>query len=265
MHIKQVVISGFKTYKEQTKLSEDFHKGSNVVVGFNGSGKSNFFNAILFVISDEFGRLDDNTRRALLHEGSGVQVETAYVELVLDNTDRRMATGGNEVRIKRSIGMKKDEYHLDGKCARKADIFNLLESWGFDKQNPYYIVKQGKVAELTSMTDSKCLRLLKDVSGVALFDQKYQEWEKNLLNVKKRQEETEEKFGHVTKRMDELAKDTEELRQFQEANKNKRALEYSLCLSDLETAQKGIEKAIEKKEEKQVEERELTEKLAASK
>lgn len=43
-------------------------------VGFNGSGKSNLFNAILFVISDHFGSLRQETRRSLLHEGAGPAV-----------------------------------------------------------------------------------------------------------------------------------------------------------------------------------------------
>ena len=41
--------------------------------------------------------------------------------------------------------MKKDEYSLDKKSASKADVMNLLESAGFSKSNPYYIVPQGRV------------------------------------------------------------------------------------------------------------------------
>ena len=39
------------------RAAKDFDTGVNVIVGYNGSGKSNFFNAILFVISDRFGTL----------------------------------------------------------------------------------------------------------------------------------------------------------------------------------------------------------------
>ena len=45
MYIKQVIIQGFKSYREQTVV-EPFDPGHNVVVGRNGSGKSNFFYAI---------------------------------------------------------------------------------------------------------------------------------------------------------------------------------------------------------------------------
>lgn len=40
--IFQIIIQGFKSYKDQT-IVEPFDKRHNVVVGRNGSGKSNFF------------------------------------------------------------------------------------------------------------------------------------------------------------------------------------------------------------------------------
>lgn len=67
------------------------------------------------------------------------------VEIVFDNTDNRFPTGREDVIIRRTIGLKKDEYSLDKKSASKADVMNLLESAGFSKSNPYYIVPQGRV------------------------------------------------------------------------------------------------------------------------
>ena len=42
MHIKRVTIHGFKSYRERT-VCGDLSPGHNSIVGFNGSGKSNFF------------------------------------------------------------------------------------------------------------------------------------------------------------------------------------------------------------------------------
>jgi len=44
--------------------------------------------------------------------------------------------------------LKKDEYSLDKKSASKAEVMNLLESAGFSRSNPYYIVPQGRVSFL---------------------------------------------------------------------------------------------------------------------
>ncbi|XLR29826.1 hypothetical protein S83_057726, partial [Arachis hypogaea] len=89
MYIKQVVIEGFKSYKEQI-ATEPFSPKVNCVVGANGSGKSNFFHAIRFVLSDLYQNLRNEDRHSLLHEGAGHQVVSAFVEIVFDNSDNRI-------------------------------------------------------------------------------------------------------------------------------------------------------------------------------
>jgi structural maintenance of chromosome 3 (chondroitin sulfate proteoglycan 6) len=42
MYIKEVNISGFRSYREATSIKQ-FSPRHNVIVGRNGSGKSNFF------------------------------------------------------------------------------------------------------------------------------------------------------------------------------------------------------------------------------
>jgi structural maintenance of chromosome 3 (chondroitin sulfate proteoglycan 6) len=48
------------------------------------------------------------------------------------------------------IGAKKDQYFLNKKMVPRNDVVNLLESAGFSRSNPYYIVKQGKVRQQLS-------------------------------------------------------------------------------------------------------------------
>jgi hypothetical protein len=46
MYIKQVIIEGFKSYKEQV-ATDPFSSKHNCVVGANGSGKTNFFHGMV--------------------------------------------------------------------------------------------------------------------------------------------------------------------------------------------------------------------------
>lgn len=46
-------------------------------------------------------------------EGAGHAVQSAYVEVVFDNSDGRLPVDKEEVRLRRSIGLKKDEYQLN--------------------------------------------------------------------------------------------------------------------------------------------------------
>ncbi|EMD44925.1 structural maintenance of chromosomes family protein [Entamoeba histolytica HM-1:IMSS-B] len=65
--IKRISLKGFKSYQEQLNFDE-FDPHYNVVIGRNGSGKSNFYDAIQFVLCDEkFGNLRAGDRQFLLY------------------------------------------------------------------------------------------------------------------------------------------------------------------------------------------------------
>ncbi|VDO35825.1 unnamed protein product [Onchocerca flexuosa] len=169
MYIKEVNISGFRSYRETTV--SDFSHRHNVVVGRNGSGKT-----IQFVLSDEFSHLKAEQRQGLIHEGTGDRVTTASVEIVFDNTDHRIvAIEANEVRVLRRVSMKKDQYFIDAKLVARSDVVNLMESAGFSRSNPYYIVKQGKINELATSPDLHRLKLLREVAGTRVYDERKEE------------------------------------------------------------------------------------------
>jgi len=49
-----------------------------------------FAAAIQFVLSDEFSHMREEQRQALLHEGTGPRVISAFVEIIFDNSDNRI-------------------------------------------------------------------------------------------------------------------------------------------------------------------------------
>jgi structural maintenance of chromosome 3 (chondroitin sulfate proteoglycan 6) len=88
-----------------------------------------------------------------LQDGAGQQYLHAQVTITFDNSDGRLPVDSNEVTLGRTVGLKKDEHFLNNKPVKKSDIANILESAGFSRSNPYYIVAQGKVQALTTLTD----------------------------------------------------------------------------------------------------------------
>ncbi|RDL37443.1 Structural maintenance of chromosomes protein [Venustampulla echinocandica] len=226
MYIKQIIIQGFKSYKEQTVI-EPFSPKTNVIVGRNGSGKSNFFAAIRFVLSDAYTQMGREERQALLHEGSGSAVMSAYVEIIFDNSDDRFPTGKDELILRRTIGLKKDEYSLDRKNATKTDVMNLLESAGFSRSNPYYIVPQGRVTTLTNMKDAERLNLLKEVAGTQVYEARRTESLKIMADTNNKRAKIDESLEYIKERLAELEEEKEELRGYQEKDKERRCLEYA--------------------------------------
>ncbi|CAK9190374.1 unnamed protein product [Sphagnum troendelagicum] len=239
MYIKQVIIEGFKSYKEQV-ATEPFSPKHNCVVGANGSGKTNFFHAIRFVLSDLFHNLRAEDRQALLHEGAGHQVLSAFVEIVFDNSDNRIPVDREEVRLRRTIGAKKDEYFLDKKHITKTEVMNLLESAGFSRSNPYYVVQQGKIASLTLMKDHERLDLLKEIGGTRVYEERRKESLKIMVETGKRKQIIEV-VQYIEERLKELDEEKEELKMYQQLDKQRRSLEYTIFEKELLDARQKLE------------------------
>ncbi|KAI5361856.1 Putative structural maintenance of chromosomes protein [Septoria linicola] len=240
MFIKQIIIQGFKSYKDQTVI-EPFSPKHNVIVGRNGSGKSNFFAAIRFVLSDKYTQLGREERQGLLHEGTGSAVMSAYVELIFDNSDERIPIGGNaDVILRRTIGQKKDEYSLNRKNTTKQEVLSLLESAGFSRSNPYYIVPQGRVTAITNMKDSERLNMLKEVAGTGVYESRRAESHKILEETKQKRTKIDDLLEHIRGRLGELEEEKEELRQFQDKDRERRCLEYTIHHKEQERLEEQI-------------------------
>ncbi|KAH8653434.1 putative chromosome segregation protein SudA [Xylariales sp. PMI_506] len=240
MYIKQIIIQGFKSYKDQTVI-EPFSPGTNVIVGRNGSGKSNFFAAIRFVLSDAYTKMSREERQALLHEGSGSAVMSAYVEVIFDNSDGRFPTNGEEVVLRRTITLKKDEYSIDKKVTTVKEVDNLLESAGFSKSNPYYIVPQGRVTALTNMKESERLALLKEVAGTQVYEDRRAESLKIMTETNNKREKIDELLEYIKERLAELEEEKEELRGYQDKDRERRCLEYAYYHKEQVAVQEALE------------------------
>lgn len=152
---------------------------------------------------------------------------SAYVEIIFDNSDDRFPTGNKEVVLRRTIGLKKDEYSVDRKVVTKSDVMNLLEAAGFSRSNPYYIVPQGRVTALTNMKESDRLNLLKEVAGTQVYEARRAESLKIMNETNNKREKIDELLEYIKERLSELEEEKEELRGFQDKDRQRRCLEYA--------------------------------------
>ena len=143
---------------------------------------------------------------------------------MFDNTDHRFQhENSDEVVLRRTIGLKKDEFFLQRKRTSKSEIQSLLEGAGFSKSNPYFIVQQGKVQDLCTMSDAARLRLLKEVAGTTVYDEKKSE---SLIKMEENRNSIEkitEMLDNINERLEELNAEKEELSAYQQLDRERRA------------------------------------------
>lgn len=243
MHISKIIIEGFKSYKYRTELELD--RGVNVVCGKNGSGKSNIYEAILFVVSDAYANLRRDVRQKLLHEGTAGNLDSApgiaaaYVELVFDNSDGRFPLDRTEISIRRVIGSKKDEFLLNNKHVTRTEVDSLLESAGFSKLNPYNIVRQGKVSSLVKLKPSERLELCSEIAGTKLYEARRLESLNILKDANSKRDRIEEIVCDLKESLKILSEEKDELANYQLLDRERRALEYTIYDAELrETTEK---------------------------
>lgn len=151
-----------------------------------------------------------------------------HVEVVLDNSDSRLPVDADEVVLRRSVGLKKDEYFLNMKKVQKQDFTNILESAGFSKSNPYYIVAQGRVDALAKMSEGQRLQVLKDVAGTQVYEDRRKESLGILKDTDEKREKINEVITSIESRLAELESEQKELAEYHRLERSRRALEYCL-------------------------------------
>jgi structural maintenance of chromosome 3 (chondroitin sulfate proteoglycan 6) len=153
--------------------------------------------------------------------------------------------------LRRTIGLKKDEYSLDKKVVTKSEVMNLLESAGFSRSNPYYIVPQGRITSLVASKENERLLLLKEVAGTQVYEQRRLESVKIMQETNQKRSQIADLLEYIDERLVELEEEKKELDLYLEIDKDRRCLEYALYTKDQSDAIDQLEAIEIKRQEEQ--------------
>ena len=87
----------------------------------------------------------------------------------------------------------------------RSEVMNLLESAGFSRANPYYIVKQGKINQMATAPDSQRLKLLREVAGTRVYDERREESKQILKDTDSKAEKIEECLKTIEDRLGNIS------------------------------------------------------------
>ena len=141
--------------------------------------------------------------------------------------------------MRRTIGAKKDEFRLNRKHISKNDVVSLLESAGFSRSNPYYIVRQGKIDQICQMTEKQRLDLLKEVAGTRVYDERRKKASDIMAESDTWRSQIAKNLEVVDGKLSDLEHEKTELQAYQELDRNHRALRY--CIYNAEHDETRVE------------------------
>ncbi len=170
MYLKEIVISGFKSFADRTCL--DLRRGVTAVVGPNGCGKSNIVDAIRWVLGEQSAKaLRGASMQDVIFEGTDKRkaLPTCEVSLTFSNCEVELGTAFNEVEIARRVTRDgSSEYHINGKMSRLKDIQRLFANTGVGRVS-YSFMLQGQIDQVLSTNPAERRTIFEEAAGITLY------------------------------------------------------------------------------------------------
>lgn len=227
MYLKQLVINGFKSFADRTRV--DLRPGITAIVGPNGCGKSNIVDAIRWVLGEQSAKaLRGGSMHDVIFSGTDKRKPLQYceVELVFADCEKELGTAFNEVSIVRRVARDdSSDYFLNGKSCRLRDIQRLFMDTGVGRVS-YSFMVQGQIDQILSANPSERRTLFEEAAGITRYKTQRKEALGKLALV-------DQNLARVTDRLDELSRQTASLkRQASKALRYKR-IKHRLTHLDL--------------------------------
>ncbi|CAG2108738.1 unnamed protein product [Medioppia subpectinata] len=177
MHIKCIILNGFKSYGTETKI-DGFDHLFNAITGLNGSGKSNILDAICFVLG--LSRMDlarCNNLRELIYKNGQTGVTKASVSIKFDNKDKKQCPAGyenfDEIVITREVNMNsRSKYWINGFTSNNQSVTDLFHSVSLNIHNPHFLIMQGRITKVLNMKPNEILSMVEEATGVSMYELK---------------------------------------------------------------------------------------------
>jgi len=181
MQVKELEITGFKSFVERVKLN--FKPGITALVGPNGCGKSNIIDAIRWIMGEHNARQLRGTKMEdLIFNGSETRKSTALAEvsMVLANSNGNgngngqdlpvSALGGvSEIMLTRRLHRSgESEYFINKVPCRLKDIVEVFLDSGVGNKS-YSIMEQGKVDFILSLKPDERRVLIEEAAGISKY------------------------------------------------------------------------------------------------
>lgn len=241
MRLKSLEVQGFKTFPDKTKLS--FEHGITSVVGPNGSGKSNISDAIRWVLGEQSPKsLRCSRMEDVVFNGTDKRKRTGYAEVTLniDNSDRFLNYGGDEIAVtRRYYRSGESEYLINKAAVRLKDINELFMDTGLGRDG-YSMIGQGKIDSIVSSKSEDRREIFEEAAGISRYRYRKIEAERRLKNTEDNLLRLRDIVSELEERVGPLKKQSEKAQQFLTYSEEKRGLEIALWLLTLDKSQTNL-------------------------
>ena len=234
MLLKSLELQGFKTFPDKTKLT--FDHGITSVVGPTGSGKSNISDAIRWVLGEQSAKaLRCSKMEDAVFNGTDKRKRQGYAEvtLTIDNSDRSLPSGGDDVAVtRRYYRSGESEYLINKASVRLKDIHELFMDTGLGRDG-YSMIGQGKIDSIVASKSEDRREIFEEAAGISRYRYRKTEAERKLAHTEDNLLRLRDIVTELEDRVEPLRIQSEKAQKFLEYSGEKRGLEIALWLDTL--------------------------------
>lgn len=247
MYLKSLELHGFKSFPDKTVLN--FNSGTTVIVGPNGSGKSNMTDAMRWVLGELSSKnIRGSKMEDVIFAGAEGKKPMSFAEVSVTFDDsaepKVLNTTYDEVTVTRRYYRNGDsEYFINKKKVRLKDIYEMFMNTGIGREG-YSIIGQGRIAEIISKKSDERRSVFEESAGISKFRYRKHESEKKLAETEANMARVADIESELEARLGPLERDSEKARRYLEFYGEKKKVDVSLWLYDIDRIKKNIDKAV---------------------
>ncbi|MHA1928621.1 MAG: AAA family ATPase [Candidatus Thorarchaeota archaeon] len=239
IHISSVKLNNFLSFYDGLV---EFDSGLTVIVGPNGSGKTSIFHAIKFALGSNQRENRYSKWSDFIRHGSS----SAEVELTVQ------ANGQSRKFVRKISRDGIPRAYVDGKRVKAAVHQSMVESLGFDVDNPLVFMPQERINALRDMDPIEVRKLVEEGTGLAVLRDRISFEETKVQQNRERLDLASNESRIVQRELELLQHDIKRLERKRELQKEKSELTLELKWATLDDLRDRIETI-----KQEVDEREL--------
>ncbi len=218
MIIKKLELQGFKSFPEKTKIM--FHPGITVIVGPNGTGKSNIVDAMMWVLGGKRLKSFRGERGTeMIFNGNQKNAPMSMADVTLSLEDEAYQLKINH----RYFRSGESEYRMNSKLVRLKDIQESLWKKSIGEKE-YFVIEQGAIGGFLSSKPLEKRHLLEEAAGTAYYKDKKRQAQNKLENSEQNLTRLEDIIAEVSKAKNSLKRQANAAIRYRKLRENIRQL-----------------------------------------